>query len=167
MGAKAKVADDLKQPEPVEGEAPPEPLPEQLKPYEEAVAGIHSLTHSLSTHSLTHYSLFTHSLLHLELGVWTNTLSADTCAYAVTSVQKHVLPVPRAVLTAFYVAGLIVGFDPAAGLEGTHSLTHSLTDSLTHSLTDSLTHSLTHSITHSLTHSLTHLLTHSLARSIN
>jgi len=91
-GAKQDVADKLKQPEPAEGEAPPEPLPEQLKPYEEAVA---------------------------ELRVWTNALVTDTCKYALTSVQKHVLVAPKAVLTVYYVAGLIVGFDPAVGLLGT------------------------------------------------
>jgi len=66
-------------------------------------------------------------------------LSADTCAYAITSVQKHVLVVPKVVVAAYYVAGLIVGFDPAAGLEGTHLLTYLLTDPITNALVNQAT----------------------------
>ena len=77
----------------------------------------------------------------------------DTCKYALTSVQKHVLVAPKAVLTVYYVAGLIVGFDPAVGLLGTYSLTYSLTHSLTYLLTHLLTHLITSSLTYLLTHS--------------
>jgi hypothetical protein len=71
--------------EPVEGEDPPEPPPESIKAWKEAVA---------------------------VADIWSSAVTTPSCITFIEMLQQHVLPAPQVCTNLLYVTSILVGMNP-------------------------------------------------------